>query len=82
MRASPHRTRPSSMVRVSQCCQYGHNGQGTALISLGQPVMIMLVRACISGSLTKACWNASFLSGTGEHDGWQCPVGCQVQDMD
>ena len=62
MRASPHRTRPSSMVRVSQCCQYGHNRQGTALMSLGQPVIIMLVRACISGSLTKACWNASFFS--------------------
>ena len=30
MRASPCRTRPSSMARVSQCCQYGHNRQGTA----------------------------------------------------
>ena len=63
MRASPHRTRPSSTVRVSQCCQYGHNGQGTALMLLGQPVIIMLVRAHISGLLTKVCWNASFLSG-------------------
>ena len=26
MRASPCRKRPSSMVRVSQCCQYGCNG--------------------------------------------------------
>ena len=31
-------------------------------MSLGQPVMIMSARACISGLLTKACWNASFLS--------------------
>ena len=30
---------------------------------LGQPVMIMLVRAHILGLLTKACWNASFLPG-------------------
>ena len=63
MRASPHRMRPSSRVRVSGCCQYGCNGKGTTLISLGQPVMIMSTRACILGSLTKACWNASFLSG-------------------
>ena len=63
MRASPHRARPSSTVRVPQCCQYGHNGQGTALMLSGQPVMIMSARAHISGSLTKACWNASSLSG-------------------
>ena len=63
MRASPYRTRPSSTVRVLQCCQYGCNRQGTALMSLGQPVMIMSVRVHISGLLTKACWNASFLSG-------------------
>ena len=63
MRASPCRMRPCSTVRVSHCSQYGHNGQGTTLMSSGQPVMIMLVRACILGSLTKACWNASFLSG-------------------
>ena len=63
MRTSPHRTRPSSTVRVSQYCQYRHNGQGTALMLSGQPVMIMSVRACILGSLTKACWNVSFLSG-------------------
>ena len=63
MRASPHRTRSSSMVRVSQCHQYGHNRQGTAWMSLGQPVMIMSARVCILGLLTKTCWNASFLSG-------------------
>ena len=32
-------------------------------MSLGQPVMIMLARVHILGSLIKACWNASFLSG-------------------
>ena len=63
MRASPHRTRPSYMVRVLQCCQYWHNGQGTTLMLSGQPVMIMSARVHISGLLTKACGNASFLSG-------------------
>ena len=63
MRASQHRTRPSSMVRVSQCCQYGDNRQGNALMSLGQPVIIISARAHILGLLRKACWNASFLSG-------------------
>ena len=63
MRTSPHRTRPSSMVRVSQCCQYGCTGWGTALMSSDQPVMIMSAKAHILGLLTKACWNASFLSG-------------------
>ena len=29
MRTSPCRTWPSTMVRVSQCCQFGHNRQGT-----------------------------------------------------
>ena len=62
MRASPLRPGSSSMVRVSQCCQYGCNGQGTTLMSSGQPVMIMLARVHISGLLTKACWNASSLS--------------------
>ena len=55
MRALPHRTRPSLMVRVSQCCQYGWRGQGTSLMSSGQPVMMRSARARISGSLTKAC---------------------------
>ena len=63
MRASPHRTRPSSTVRVSQCCQYGWRGQGTSLMSLGQPVMMGSARAHISGSFTKACWKASLQSG-------------------
>ena len=62
MRASPHRTRPSSMVRASQCCQFGCNRWGTALMSLALPVMIMSARVHILGLLTKACWNASFLS--------------------
>ena len=62
MRASPHRTRPSSTVRFSQCCQYGWRGQGTSLMSLGQPVMMRLARARISGSFTKACWKASLWS--------------------
>ena len=55
MRASPCRTRPSSTVRVSQCCQYGQRGRGTSLMSSGQPVMMRLARAHISGSFTKAC---------------------------
>ena len=63
MRASPCRTRPSSMVRVSQCCQYGWRGQGTSLMSSGKPVMMRLARARISGSFTKACWKASLQSG-------------------
>ena len=63
MRASPHRTRPSSMVRVSWCCQYGWRGGGTSLMSFGQPVMMRLARAHISGSFTKACWKASLQSG-------------------
>ena len=29
-------------------------------MSLGQPVMMRLARALISGSLMKACWKASF----------------------
>ena len=63
MRASPHRTRLSLMVRVSRCCQYGWRGQGTSLMSSGQPVMMRLARAHISGSFTKACWKASLQSG-------------------
>ena len=63
MRASPHRTRPSSMVRVSRCCQYGRRGGGTSLMSSGRPVMMRLARACISGSFIKACWKASLQSG-------------------
>ena len=62
MSASPHRTRPSLMVRVSLCCQYRQRGWGTSLMSAGQPVMMMLARALISGSLMKACWE-SFLAG-------------------
>ena len=42
-------------------------------------MMIMLARACISGSLTKACPSSL---GTGKGGGWQCPVGCQFQDVD
>ena len=63
MSASPHRTRLSSMVRVSLCCQYGQRGQGTCLMSSGQPVMMRSVRTHISGSLMKACWKASLWSG-------------------
>ena len=63
MRASPCRTRPSSMMRVSQCCQYGWRGWETSLMSLGQAVMMRSARACISGSFTKACWKASLQSG-------------------
>ena len=63
MSTSPHRTRPSSMVRVSLCCQDGQRGQGTSLMSLGQPVMMRLARGCISGSLMKAYWKASLQSG-------------------
>ena len=43
MSASPCRTRPSLMVRVSLCCQYGWRGWGTTLMSLGQPVTM---RSC------------------------------------
>ena len=63
IRASPHRTRLSSMVRVSLCCQYGQRGWGTSLMPLGQPVMMRSVGTSISGSLTKACWKASLQSG-------------------
>ena len=63
MSASPYRTRPSSMVRVSLCCQYGQRGQGTSLMSSGQPVMMRSVRALISGSLMKACWKDSLQVG-------------------
>ena len=63
MSASPHRTRLSLMMRVSLCCQYGQKGQGTSFMSSGQPVMMRLARALISGSLTKACWKASLQSG-------------------
>ena len=63
MSASPCRTRPSLMVRVSLCCQYGWRGWGTSLMSSGQPVMMRLARAHISGLLTKACWKASLWSG-------------------
>ena len=61
--ASPCRTRPSSTVRVSWCCQYRWRGRGTSLMSSGQPVMMRLARAHISGSFTKACWKASLQSG-------------------
>ena len=61
--ASPHRTRPSLMVRVSLCCQYGQRGQGTSLMSLGQPVTMRSARAHISGSLTKAYWKAPLQPG-------------------
>ena len=61
-RAPPWRTRPSSTVRVSWCCQLGCKGWETSLMSSGQAVMMMSVRACISGSLMKACWNTSFWS--------------------
>ena len=63
MSASPHRTRPSLMVRVSLYCQFGQRGQGTSLMSSGQPVMMRLARAHISGSLMKACWKASLWVG-------------------
>ena len=63
MRASPRRTRLSSMVRISQCCQYRWRGWGTSLMSSGQPVMMRSARAHISGSFTKACWKASLQSG-------------------
>ena len=63
MSASPQRTRLSLMVRVSLCCQYGQRGQGTSLMSSGQPVMMRSTRACISRSLMKACWKASLQSG-------------------
>ena len=81
MRASSQRRRPSSMMRVSRCCQYGCNRQGTTLMSSGQPVMIMLARACISGSLTRLVGMLPSSLGTGKHGGWQCPAGCQVQDV-
>ena len=61
--ASPCRTRPSSMVRVYWCCQYGQRGQGTSLMSSGQPVTMRSARALIFGSLMKACWKASLWSG-------------------
>ena len=32
-------------------------------MSLGQPVIMRSARACISGSLMKACWKASLQSG-------------------
>ena len=63
MSALPHGTRPSSMVRVSLWSKYGQRGQGTSLMSSGQPVTMRSARARISGSLTKACWKASLLSG-------------------
>ena len=61
--ASPCRTRLSSMVMVSLCCQYGQRGWGTSLMSSGQPITMRLARACISGLLMKACWKASLQSG-------------------
>ena len=61
--ASPHRTRLSLTVSISLCCQYRWRGQGTSLMSSGQPVMIRLVRAHISGLLTKAYWKASLQVG-------------------
>ena len=63
MSASPHRTRLSLMVRVSLCWNYGPRGQGTSMMSLGQPVTIRSAKACISGSLMKACWKASLQFG-------------------
>ena len=63
MSASPCRTRPSLMVRVLLCSQYGQRGQGTSLMSLGKPVMMRSMRAHISGSLMKACWKASLWVG-------------------
>ena len=63
MSASACRTRPSSMVRVSLCCKYRWRGWGISLMSSGQPVMIRLARACISGLLMKACWKASLWCG-------------------
>ena len=61
--ASPCRTRPFLMVRVSLCCQYRQRGWGTSLMSLGQPVTMRLARAHISWSLMKACWKASLQFG-------------------
>ena len=63
MSASPCRTRLSLTVRVSLCFQYGWRGQGTSLMSSGQPIMMRLARAHISGLLMKACWKASLWSG-------------------
>ena len=82
MRVSPQRTRPSSTVRVSQCCQYGHKGQGTAFMSSGQPVMIVSARVHISGHSQSLVGMFPSTLGTGKHGEWQCPMGCQGQDMD
>ena len=67
--ASLCRTRPSLMVRVSLCYQYRWRGQGTSLMSLGQPVMLRLARALISGLSTKACWKSSLWVVLCGHDG-------------
>ena len=61
--ASPHRTRLSSTVSISLCCQYGQRGWGTSFMSSDQPMMMRSARACISWSLMKACWKASLQSG-------------------
>ena len=83
MRASPWRTRPSSMVGVSWCCQYGCKGQGTTYMSSGWPVMMMLVRVAHLRITHKGLLECFLpLVGTGEHGEWQCPVGCQGLDMD
>ena len=63
MSGSPHRTRPSLMVRVYLHCQYGCREQETSLMSLGLPETMRSARAHISGSLMKACWKASLQSG-------------------
>ena len=82
MRASSWGTRPSSMVRVSWCCQYGCSGWGLPWCHLTKQWWW-----CWQGC---ASWDHSWrfvgmlpsALGTGEHGGWQCPVGCQGQDMD
>ena len=61
MSASPHRTRPSSLVRVSLCCQYGQRGQGTSLMSLGQTVMMRLARAHIFWIIDKGLLESFFV---------------------
>ena len=63
MRTSLWNMSPSSTVSDSQCCQWGCSGCETSLMSLGQPELMMSARACISTSISKVSWKASFQSG-------------------
>ena len=82
MRASPWKTRPSSKVRVSQCCQYGCKGWGTAFMSSGNQWWSCQWGHASQDHSQRLVGMLPSTVGTGEHGERECQVGCQGQDVD